>query len=114
MNWLLDYIPWYVWLGLTLGGGGALLAFVPGALAAVVAIWNMLPGWARWALGGFVAALLAYAAGRNKGSRDERDKNKARADNAVRNRQEVDNEVRNYTPTQVDQQLKKHGDFREE
>lgn len=114
MNWLFDYIPWYVWLFVLGGGGGVVLALIPGAFAALTGIWTLLPPKARWALAGIGTLFGVYIAGRYRGARNERDKNKDRADNAVRNRLEVDREVSKLNPTQVDAELNKHGDFRKD
>lgn len=114
ISWLFNYVPWWVWPLIAAGGGGAILAFVPGALALVVSIWNMLPRSVKLILGGVIAAALAYFAGRNKGSKDERLQQERRGAQAVATRKEVDDEVRTMSPTKVDAELKRHGDFRED
>lgn len=110
---IIDYVPWWVWTGLALGGGGAAIFFIPGALALVTTIYNLLPKSIRLAFSAVVAVLVAYLAGRNRGSANERDKNKDRADNAVRNRLEVENKIGKLTPSQVDHELDRKGDFRD-
>lgn len=113
MSWIIDNVPLYVWLLLLGGGGGAILAFVPGALALVASIWTMLPPKARWFLGGIGVLAGAYFGGRYRGARNERDKNKDRADNAVRNRMEVEQDVKRMSPSEVDKKLEERGDFRD-
>jgi hypothetical protein len=114
LSWMFNFVPWWVWLVIAGGGGGAILAFVPGALALVVSVWNMLPRPVKVVLGGIVAILVAYVAGRNKGSKDERDMNEKRGAQATAKRLEIKRDVQNLKPSEVDAQLKKHGDFRDE
>lgn len=114
ISWAFNYIPWWVWIIITAGGGGAILAFVPGALALVVSIWNMLPRPIKFVLGGAAAVVVAYLAGRNKGSKDERTMQAKRGAQATQNRKEINDEVRTMSPTKVDAELKRHGDFRED
>lgn len=117
MSFLADYVPWWVWLVLSLlgigGGTAALIIFVPAALPFLLGIWNRLPLWLRVLLIAVFAAPFIYLAGRSAGGAIEREKNKARADNAVRNRLEVENEVSNLPPSAVDKKLSDRGDFRD-
>lgn len=113
MSWIFDHVPWWVW-GLLLGGGGtAALVFIPGAFAFLSGIWAILPKPVKWALAGIGAIVAAFLAGRNRGSKDERDKQKDLADNAARNRTEIDQQTRDLTDDQVDKKLKDRGDFRD-
>lgn len=114
ISWAFNYIPWWVWVLIAGGGGGAILAFVPGALALVVSIWNALPKPVKVVLGGIAAVAVAYVAGRNKGSKDERAMEARRNAQATQKRLEVNREVQQMSPTQVDAELKRHKDFRDD
>lgn len=117
MSWLADYVPWWVWLVLSLtgisAGTAALIIFVPAAAPFLLGIWNRLPLWLKVLLVAIGAAPFVYLAGRNAGSDRERAKNKERADNAVRNRLEVEKDVGRMTPDAVDKKLDQKGDFRD-
>ena len=111
MNWIIDQIPWYVWALLLGGGGAAVFAFVPGALALVLGVWNALPGWARWVLGGAVVAALAYFKGRNVG-RDNAEADQRRLDDKARDTaKEVNREVNQLDDKEVDDKLGKGGGY---
>lgn len=114
MSWLFDHIPWYVWLLIAGGGGGAILALVPGALALVLGVWNMLPGWARWTLGGAVVAGLAYFKGRNTGRDNAEAEQKRVDDKANVTAIEVNKRVDKLPDTEVDKALEKDGGFRDD
>ena len=117
MGWLADQIPWWVWLLISVSGigagGVALIIFVPAALPILLGIWNRLPLWLKAVLFALGAAPFVYLAGRNAGSRRERDKNRDRAENAVRNRLAVDQDIKRMSPSDVDKALEQKGDFRD-
>lgn len=117
MDFLGDYVPWWVWLMFsTLGIGGglaALIFFVPAALPVLLSLWNRCPLWLKAVLVGITGGFFAYLAGRNTGAANERGRMKEKEDNAVRNRLEVSQDVKRMTPTQVDKELNRHGDFRD-
>lgn len=117
MSFLGDYVPWWVWLMFsTLGIGGglaALIFFVPAALPVLLSIWNRCPLWLKAVLVGITGGVFAYLAGRNAGSRNERARMKEKEDSAVRDRLEVKRETQKKTPSQVDEELDRHGDFRD-
>jgi hypothetical protein len=99
-SWLFNFIPWWAWV-------------VAAIIAAVLTyqfwlpIWAMLPRPVKVALAAIAAVLTAYVAGRNKGSKDERDR-RAKADaNAIKNRKDIDDEVRNRPAATVDRDLDK-------
>lgn len=112
MNWLMDYVPWWLWFLVAAGGTGALIAFVPGALALVVSVWNMLPKSVRWALLGVVAVLVAFLKGRNTGRANADAENKAKVQKADATRIKVERDVAKLSDKQVDDELRKKGDFR--
>lgn len=108
MGYIFDQIPWWAWVFIAGGGGAAIIAFVPGALALVVGIWNAMPRWLQLTLlvcGGFV---IAYFAGRNKGNKNAREAQARKDAKAVETRQEVHDEVQKLKPTDVDKRLDKY------
>lgn len=117
MDWLADYVPWWLWLLISVSGIGAgtiaLIVFVPAAAPFLLGIWNRLPLWLKTLLLAIGAAPFVYLAGRNAGSQRERDKQKDLENNATRNRLEVENEVNRMSPGAVDKRLEQKGDFRD-
>jgi|GEM_PF-2742585 len=100
LSWAFNFIPWWAWL-------------VAAIIAAVLTyqfwlpIWAVLPRPVKVLLAAIAAVLTAYVAGRNKGSKDERDR-RAKADaNAIQNRKDVDDEVRNLPADDLDRRLDK-------
>lgn len=109
--WVFDYIPWWVWPILLGGGGVALFALVPGFAALALGIWNALPNWARWLLGGALVALLAFLRGRNLGARDVRDRQAQLDRQAVDKAHEVTKRNQDRTDDEIDKHLKDTGGF---
>lgn len=104
MSYIIDQIPWWVYLLGALMGGSALFYFFSPIL---IPLWAATPKSVKIALGAVGAALLAFAYGLNKGNRDAkalRDKNNAQA---LNNRKEIDHEVSNLDEPAVDQRLDK-------
>lgn len=102
MNWLLDWLPWWVWPATI--GLGLLLTFQfwwPLALT----IWNALPNWARLALVGLTGGFLAYLAGRNKGRRNAAEEQRRKDAAAVQKRLEVEQKVQRMTPAERKREL---------
>jgi hypothetical protein len=103
MDWLsyaFNFVPWWVWLiALIVAAGFTYQFWVP--------IWAITPKPVKIALAAIAAVLTAYVAGRNRGSKDERDR-RAKADaNAIQNRKDVDDEVRNLPADDLDRRLDK-------
>lgn len=97
MDWfglLLGWIPVEVWITILVLGTIAALYFLSPIL---IPIWNMMPTPVKVLFGGIVAALLAYAGGRYKGAKTERDEQARREAGAIKNREEVDHEVGNLS-----------------
>lgn len=105
-----DWIPWWVW-PILLGGGGVGLAFIPGVAAFALGIWNALPGWARWLLGGFVVAWIAYMRGRNLGARAVRERQAQLDRQAVDKAKEVTKRNEQRTDDEIDKHLRETGGF---
>jgi hypothetical protein len=99
-SWLFNYVPWWVWTVIAV----VLLAVF---WQPVMAFWLSAPKWLKGLIIGAGALLTAYVAGRNKGSKDERDR-RAKADaHAIQNRKDVDDEVRNLPADDLDRRLDK-------
>lgn len=99
-SWLFNFIPWWVWTVIAV----VLLAVF---WQPVMAFWLGAPKWLKGLILAAGALLTAYIAGRNKGSKDERDR-RAKADaSAIKNRKEIDDEVRNRPAARIDSDLDK-------
>lgn len=100
LSWLFNFMPWWVWLAIVV----VLLAVFWQAL---LPVWLALPKWLKGIILGAGALFTAYIAGRNRGSKDERDQ-RAKADaRAVQTRKETDDEIRNAPAADVDRRLDK-------
>jgi hypothetical protein len=100
LSYAFNYVPWWVWTVIAI----VLLAVF---WQPVMAFWLSAPKWLKGLIIGAGALLTAYVAGRNKGSKDERDR-RAKADaNAIKNRKDIDDEVRNRPAATVDRDLDK-------
>jgi hypothetical protein len=98
LSYAFNHVPWWVWLVAVLVAAGFTVQFW-------LPIWAVMPNWLKVTLAAVGAVLTAYVAGRNKGSKDERDR-RAKADaHAIQNRKDVDDEVRNLSPSDVDKRL---------
>jgi len=101
MDWLsyaFNFVPWWAWVA-----GGVVLVAV--FWQPVFAFWVAAPKWLRTTIVSAGALLAVYVAGRNKGSKDERDR-RAKADaRAVQTRKETDDEVRNLPADNLDRRL---------
>lgn len=100
ISWAFNFVPWWVWLIAVLVAAGFTYQFW-------MPIWLALPKWLKGLILGTGALLAAYVAGRNRGSKDERDQ-RAKADaRAIQTRKETDDEVRNAPAADVDRRLGK-------
>ncbi|KQW22805.1 hypothetical protein ASC80_05550 [Afipia sp. Root123D2] len=98
LSWLFNFVPWWVWVVIA----AVLLAVFWQAL---LPVWLTLPKWLKGIILGAGALFTAYAAGRNRGSKDEREQ-RAKADaRAVQTRKETDDEIRNAPAADVDRRL---------
>lgn len=102
MNWIIDWVPWWLWFVL---GGGGLLATMSLWLPLATAVWSALPTPVRFLLGGFLAALAAYLAGRNRGRSNAKDEAAKRDAAATKNRLETNKEVSNMSKDQREKEL---------
>lgn len=109
---LLTYVPWWVWGLLLAGGGGALIAFVPGVAALALSVWSMLPKSARWALLGVAAVIAAYLKGRRSEKLRNDAEQKAKVQKADQTRVKIERDVAKLSEKEVDDELRRKGDFR--
>jgi hypothetical protein len=100
LSWAFNYVPWWVW-------GVIAVVLLAVFWQALLPIWLVMPKWLKGLILGAGALLTAYIAGRNRGSKDERDR-RAKADaHAIQNRKDVDDEVRNLPADDLDRRLDK-------
>jgi hypothetical protein len=104
MNYILDHVPWWMWVvgGMVVVGG--LFAFFAPVL---MPLWAMVPKPVKVALGGIIAVGVAFLAGRNRGTSDEQQREKERDAEAVHHREDVNKEVANLDDAAVDKRIDK-------
>ena len=95
----LDHVPLWVWLVLAAAAAGAIFYFFSPVL---IPLWNLTPKSIKIALGAIGAGIAAYLAGRQAGSRNERDLQKERDRRADDKGRQVRNEVENLNRTDLD------------
>jgi hypothetical protein len=98
VSWVFNFIPWWVWLVATLVAAGLTVQFWS-------PIWAIMPAWMKATLVFVGAVALAFLAGRNRGSKDERDMRKEADAHAVERRKDIDHEVANLDKPAADQRL---------
>jgi len=105
-NSIIDNIPWW---GYVLAAAVALGFLYPYAAP----IWAIMPRWLKATLIAIGGLFTAYIAGRNRGAANARLADKEKNAKAVERRQEVNKSVDKMTPSQVDAELERKGDFRD-
>lgn len=100
ISWAFNFIPWWML---------AVIAIVLVAVfwQALLPIWLALPKWLKGLILAVGALLTAYVAGRNKGSKDERDRRVKADANAIKNRKDIDDEILNRPAARIDSDLDK-------
>lgn len=111
ISWLFDNIPYWVYPLVFFGGGGVLLALVPGVLAFVIGVYNAMPVWLRWATGAIIFAALMHILGRNIAAANARARQKALDQKSITKAKEVRKDVEKLSDKQVDDTLEKEGGF---
>lgn len=98
LSWAFNFVPWWVW---------TVIAFVLVAVfwQALLPIWLALPKWLKGLILAVGALLTAYVAGRNKGSKDERNQRAKKDAQALQTRKDTDDEVRNLPADDLDRRL---------
>lgn len=102
INFILDHIPiwgWVVIIGVPVG----VLLFYFGPI--LLPIWNALPNWMKWTLGGIGAIFLAFMGGRYKGRANAEEEERKRNAEALQKRTEVDHDVANMSNKDVQDKL---------
>jgi hypothetical protein len=97
-GWFFNFIPWWAWLVAALVAAALTVQFW-------APIWAVMPSWMKAALIFIGAVLLAFIAGRNRGSKDERDVRKEADAHAVERRKDIDHEVANIDRPAADKRL---------
>jgi hypothetical protein len=101
-NWIVDHIPMWVWITLTVAAVGAAFYFFSPIL---VPIWNRLPTWLRAFLIGATAVVIAFLGGRYRGRANAEEEERRRNAEALRKRAEVDASVDKASDEDVDKRL---------
>jgi len=100
MSWILDYVPYWVWVVAAVAALAATYPFWS-------AIWFALPNWLKIALIGTAGLIVAYLAGRNRGTKNAKDaQDKANAQ-ATKQRLETNAEVTNLNAADRKRQFDK-------
>lgn len=105
ISYLIDQIPWWIWLVGALMCAGALFYFFSPIL---IPIWRMIPTPVRIALAGIGAALLAYFAGRNKGNDNAKADEQRRNAQAESRREAIHQDVKNTPASDLDKRLDRY------
>jgi hypothetical protein len=100
LSWAFNYVPWWVWTVIA-------IVLVAVFWQTLLPIWLALPEWLKGLILGAGALLTAYVAGRNRGSKDERDRRVKADAHAIQNRKDVEDEVRNLPADDLDRRLDK-------
>lgn len=100
MKWLLDFIPYWLWIIIA---GGALIATFP----LWSGVWALMPKTLKVALGTVVAVGVAYLAGRNRGVSNEKQRQKDADAKAVKRRLDTNAEVDHLPAADRDRELGK-------
>lgn len=104
MSWLLDHIPLWVYVTAGLLASGALFYFFSPIL---IPLWNVTPLWVKELLAAIGAIFAAYIAGRNKGSKNERDRQAQASAEALQRRSEINADVAKVPDADLDKRLGK-------
>lgn len=97
-SWASNFFPWQVW-----AAGFVVIAIVVAIYWAP--IWLMLPTWLKISLIFTGVVIVVYVAGRNKGSKDERDMQKEREAGATQLREKVDATIQKLDGAAVQKRL---------
>lgn len=97
-SWLFNFIPWQAWVVIALVVLGLTFQFW-------APIWLALPTWAKTAIVFVIVAFTAYIAGRNRGSKDERDIQRRKEAGAVQQREKIDAEIKRLDDTALQKRL---------
>ena len=86
----LGWVPLSAWIVVCVIVAAPILFYAGPVL---LPIWRLLPSWLKALILGIGAALLAYAGGRYKGAKTERDERARREAGALQNREQVNRDV---------------------
>lgn len=98
ISYTFNLIPWWAW-------GVAIAAALIVTYQFWAPIWAMTPRPIKVAIAAIGAILGAYVAGRNRGSKDEREQRAKKDASAIQTRKEIDDEIRSLNPDDTDKRL---------
>ena len=102
ISFIIDHLPWWAyWAAI----GFVALATLPMWWPVAVTIWTWMPNWMKALVIGIGAILTAYAAGRNRGSKNERDRQAERSKNAEAHRDELHKEIEALPDSELDKRF---------
>lgn len=104
MQYIMDMVPWWVWLAPTSLIVGALLWFFG---PYILGIWNMLPTKVKGVLIAIGTVGIAYLIGRNQGNRTAREAQRQRNIHAEKTRREIHDDVEKRSDDQLDRDMAK-------
>jgi hypothetical protein len=103
-SWIIDQIPFGVWVVLTLGVAGALFYFLSPIL---IPLWAVTPRPIKIGLGFVISIALAILYGRSKGAQDAREMQKAKEAQAIENRRKINADVADDTDDELHRRTKR-------
>lgn len=104
MSFLIDQIPWWVYvIGFLLVAGTLVYMFSP----VLIPIWNALPKWVRWLLGGIFVVFLVFIKGRNMGHENAVKEQEKRNAEGERRREQLHEAINKANSSDVDRRLDK-------
>jgi protein-S-isoprenylcysteine O-methyltransferase Ste14 len=98
-SWLFNFIPWWAWIVAAAVALGFTFQFW-------APIWAVMPKWLKATIIFLASVAAAFIAGRNRGSKDERDMRQQADAHAVERRKDTDHEVANLDKPAADDRLK--------
>jgi hypothetical protein len=104
MQYMLDSVPWWVWLAPTPFIIGALLWFFG---PFIIGFWNMLPTKVKAVIIAVATVGVAYIIGRSQGNKTARERQKQLNARAEQNRREIHDDIQKRSEPVVDRDLDK-------
>lgn len=104
MQYIMDSVPWYVWLLPAPIIIGVLLWFFG---PFIIGIWNALPTKVKAVLIAIGTVGLAYLIGRSQGNKTARDRLEAQRKQAVESRRQIHDDVQKRDDKRIDDDLSK-------
>ncbi len=99
-SWVFNFIPWYAYVV-------AVIVILCLFWNVIAPVWVLLPKPVKFLIAAAALAFAAYVAGRNRGSKDERQMNQRRDANANITRDEIHAKIESLDRANVDSRLAK-------